>query len=195
VLLAFAEPLVLDPIREPTPAEGYAFSTWSSQLSGHLASPTATLDRLSRRDLEPLDAGAVMEFAGCTIEAVLLLADSFGAPAEEFAWCVALTGRHGRAVLGRYVIPACHDRTLHRALLDNLMAVAAWADWHEPDTQATPALDVPGVPPSQVRRDADRHGADVHVLNVGRTVGHAHAAEPPCRQAPVGQPPCLNFAS
>jgi hypothetical protein len=44
-------------------------------------------------------------------------------------------------------------------------------------TQATPALDVPGVPPPQVRRDADRHGADVHVFKVGRTVGHAPSAE------------------
>ena len=44
--------------------------------------------------------------------------------------------------------------------------------------QATPALDAPGVPPPQVRRDADRHGADVHVLNVARTVGHARSAEP-----------------
>jgi hypothetical protein len=178
VLLAFAEPLVLDPVREPTPAEAEAFSTWSSQLSGHLSSSDATLDQLSPRDFGPLDAGAVMEFAGCTIEAVLLLADSLGAPAEEFAWCIALPGRLGRAVLGRFVIPARYDRTRYRALLDNLLAVAAWADWHEPDTQTTPALDVPGAPPPQVRRDADRHGADVHVLNVGRTVGHAHAAEP-----------------
>ncbi|MCW2581880.1 MAG: hypothetical protein JWQ53_670, partial [Klenkia sp.] len=98
VLLAFAEPLVLDPVREPTPAEAEAFSTWSSQLSGHLASPDATLDQLAPRDFGPLDAGAVVEFAGCTIEAVLLLADSLGAPAEEFAWCVALPGRLGRAV-------------------------------------------------------------------------------------------------
>jgi hypothetical protein len=178
VLLAFAEPLVLAPVREPTPAEAAAFSTWSTQLSGQLASPDATLDQLAPRDFGPLDAGAVMEFAGCTIEAVLLFADSLGAPADEFAWCVALPGRHGRAVLGRFVIPARHDRTRYRALLDNLMAVAAWADWHEPDTAATPALDAPGVPPPQVRRDADRHGADVHVLNVGRTVGHAHSAEP-----------------
>jgi hypothetical protein len=44
-------------------------------------------------------------------------------------------------------------------------------------TQATPALDVPGVPPPQARRDADRHGADVHVLKVGRTVAHAPSAE------------------
>lgn len=178
VLLAFAEPLVLDPTRRPTPAEAEAFAAWSSQLSRHLASPEATLDQLSRRDFGPLDAGAVMEFAGGTIEAVLLLADSLGAPADEFAWCVALPGRLGRAVLGRFVIPARHDRTQYRALLGNLLAVAAWADWHEPDTAATPALDVPGVPPPQVRRDADRHGADVHVLNVGRTVGHAHGAEP-----------------
>ena len=120
----------------------------------------------------------MLEFAGCSIEAVLLLADSLGAPAEEFAWCIALPARHGRATLGRFVIPARHDRTRYRALLGNLLAVAAWADWHEPDTETTPALDLPGTPPPRLRRDADRHGADVHVLNVGRTVGHAHAAEP-----------------
>jgi hypothetical protein len=179
VLLAFAEPLVLDPVRAPTRAEAEAFATWSTRLSAHLSSPTAPLGELSRQDLGRLDAAAVIEFAGCSVEAVLLLADSLGAPAEEFAWCVAVPGRLGRAVLGRYVIPAWHDRTSYRALLGNLLAVTAWADWHEPDTETTPALDLPGAPPPQLRRDADRHGADVHVLNVARTVNHAsHAAAP-----------------
>jgi hypothetical protein len=109
---------------------------------------------------------------GATIEGVLLLGDSEGLPSDRFAWCLAVPAPIG--VLGRWVLPARRDLTAFSEVIDALLAVAAWADWHEPPD--------PGDSTTNHRRSAAlQHAAalgKVHVLNATRTSSTAARSNP-----------------
>lgn len=199
VFLAFAEPLVLDPetfsvsqdARQPHGTAGHnaadrkgAFESWRSlsQIAhdayGRDETAGAVCEALSRssRDdswqLESIDD--LIRHHGAHVEGMLLLGDQLGRPADLFAWCLTIPGAYG-STLGRFVIPALRSKTQYRDVVDNLTAVVAWAQWHEPD-QST-SLPV-GMTPAEVedlllsqdfQRNAKRAGPGIRVIDVGTT--------------------------
>ncbi len=109
---------------------------------------------------------------GALIEGVLLLSDYEGIPNGRVAWCIAVPARTG--VLGRWALPAHRDRTAYADQIDTLLAVAAWADWHEPGDPETTTT-------SHRRSAALQHAAaagKVHVLNATRTASVAARTNP-----------------
>jgi hypothetical protein len=189
VFMAFAEPLEVGPTAEATPDQTVVLRAFDSAV-------TSLRDRSQEPVLEDLlfkpgcidhlgelSVADVLDVRGGRIEGVLLLADSMGRLEDTFAWCVSLpSGPAGSA--GRHIIPAALDATLHRPLVENFVAVAAWADWHEPDdaTSLPPGLsnkeleDLTGS--ASFRRDADRSGAGgVRVLNVRSSIRSSEPTE------------------
>lgn len=191
VFLAFAEPLVINPRREPTTEETRGLINLEAALSFLLdADPDPTMYKLIE---ETDDYGLfglftvddVLSFHGARIEGLLLLSDSLGRVGDTFAWCVRVPGRrHGS--LGRFVIPASMSAAGYRTVVENLIAVVAWADWHEPDietavppgTRLSDVVDLMDTP--AFKRDADRVGAgNVHVLNVRSTLRRGSSSAAP----------------
>lgn len=181
VFLAFAEPLLVPPRRQRTAPEEWAHRemvrTIASRSPGLMAVWGALVP--PRPDDDPMELPALadmLDHDGAAIEGVLLLADSMGRVSDTMAWCVRL-GVDAPASLGRHLIPASLSATIHRHLVENLIAVAAWADWHDPDDElATAGLDGPTIrelaKKPTFRRDADRAGAGgVRVLNTRATHG------------------------
>lgn len=182
VLLVPAEPLRLEPIVADDPDVRLALL---DEAALRLSSPDEAPDLFDLVGL-PFDSelwndlpelGQLISACGALVEAVLLLGDSQGRPSDLFAWCLAVPGRSG-GLLGRIVLPARRSRTAYRAQITNLLAVAAWGDWHPPDTE----LVVPDRPADLTRligtdafrRMEARGGAGaVRVLNVRRTAGRS----------------------
>jgi hypothetical protein len=182
VFLAFAEPLALDPTRPlSTPEETEQWKLLSAVAHDSLRGDVTVGQFISDRDISrgneswlSIDIDGAIEQVGAQIEGVLLLSDEYGQPTDLFAWCLAVPGAYG-SPLGRFVIPASRSTTQYRDVIDNLTAVVAWAQWHEPDD----STDVPlGIPLAEVeaqistadfQRDAKRSGAGIRVIDVGAT--------------------------
>lgn len=180
VFLAFAEPLLLEPSATPTPAEVDRWKSLSQVTHDALRANESLGDLIasrSRADLSDMSAPGLDEMLtsfGAQVEGVLLLSDSLGRPDDLFAWCFTIRGAYG-ASLGRFVVPASRSVNQYRDVVDNLTAVVAWAQWHEPDvtTEVPPgmaAADVDAVVSApSFKRDAKRAGAGIRVVNVGAT--------------------------
>jgi hypothetical protein len=181
VFLAFAEPLVLEPTisrSELTEEKRAVLSEVTHDLYRDNGSVSSGFEHAFSRthpDLMVLPTVDEMlsEF-GAHIEGVLLLADSLGRPEDRFAWCLTFPGAYG-TTLGRFVVPALRSTTEYRDVVDNLTAVVAWAQWHEPD-QSTDVplgvgrgeLDAYITDPDFVR-NARRAGAGIRVVDVRAT--------------------------
>lgn len=181
VFLAFAEPLVLEPVREREPKAMAKWLTLSAVAHDVLRDDVPLDDLVSsvvpingEGEWPVLDLEQAIAMFGAQVEGLLFLADAFGRPTDRFAWCVAVPGAYGSPV-GRFVLPASRSLTRYRDVVDNLTAVVAWAQWHEPDATTQVPL---GSTPSEVeaitstsdfRRDAKRSGAGIRVIDVGST--------------------------
>ena len=188
VFMAFAEPLEIGPTLPATVEQAAVlrdFDSTVTSLRDHSEDPTLRDLLFSpgcADHLGELSVAEVLDIRGGSVEGVLLLADSLGRLDDTFAWCLSLpSGLAGS--MGRHIIPASLTGTLHRALVENLVAVASWADWHDPDAStALPTglsrdevLDLTGS--ASFRRDADRSGAGgVRVLNVRSSVKPSEAS-------------------
>ncbi|MFB9178569.1 hypothetical protein ACFFX1_10550 [Dactylosporangium sucinum] len=174
VLLCCSDPIVVPPAE---PGSAASLTT----LDARLLELTRTTRPVSLADIHPSPAGTpvtlweAISARGALVEAVLLLGDSLGHLDDLFAWCLAVPSATG-GMLGRYVVPARRSTTRWAAEVGNLAAVAAWADWHEPDRE----LRLPDAgnragwerlgTASDFRRLARYGGAGaVRVLNVKRT--------------------------
>lgn len=182
VFLAFAEPLILEATSPSSaPADAEQWKLLSAVAHDSLRGDVTVGQFISDRDISrgnehwmSIDIDGAIERVGAHIEGVLLLADEYGRPTDLFAWCLAIPGAYG-SPLGRFVIPALRSTSQYRDAVDNLTAVVAWAQWHEPDD----STDVPlGIPLSEVeaqistadfQRDAKRSGAGIRVIDVGST--------------------------
>jgi hypothetical protein len=129
----------------------------------------------------PVGVADVLACHGGKVEAVLLLADDQGRLRDEFAWCLALDVDVPGAVAGRVCIPASRQRAGAAAtsMVGNLAAVAAWGDWHEPDTELTLPEHISPAQADRLRTDPTfrrlepRGGtAAVRVLDITRTARH-----------------------
>lgn len=180
VFLAFAEPLALGAIAA-SPEDSKAWRLMSeiahdasrdnldlmSVIQAHLRSPHD-----NTWTAPPLEDAIVQ--LGAQVEGLLLLADSFGRPEDLFGWCISVPALYG-STLGRFVIPASRASTAYRDAVDNLTAVVAWAQWHEPDDDTAAPF---GISPADLdelvaakdfRRNGRRSGAGVRVVDVGAT--------------------------
>ena len=173
VLLTLADPLHLAPTATPTPDEQTILNELDHLIDVLHHDPATTLGDLEGR-IDPLGlwnhwptAGRLLELRGAHIEALLLLADSLGRPCDTFAWCLAIPTRAGRCLL-RLTVPASRAATSWSAIIDNLAAVCAWADWHQPDYHPSQHGASSAAPPPGHGR-ATPGGDNVHVLNITRT--------------------------
>jgi hypothetical protein len=176
VLLAFSDPIVITPtVSDPDPALDARDAAILDLLQQRSREP-----RVSDFVLPPGDPGATLWQAiasrGAVVEGVLLQGDSLGNLDDMFVWCLAVPSLNG-CMLGRFAVPARRSATRWSAEVTNLAAVAAWADWHEPDSELRlPAEHDKGRwsdlnRSSDFRRLAQRGGAgSVRVLNVKRTI-------------------------
>jgi hypothetical protein len=117
----------------------------------------------------------VLAARGAQVEAVLLLGDALGRLDDVFAWCLAIPAASG-GVLGRFTVAARRSATRFASQIDNLAAVAAWADWHPPDRELAIPAHASGRELAKLTSGAEfrkleaRGGAgSVRVLNVSRT--------------------------
>lgn len=173
VFLTLGKPIVLDPQPgAPTPDLGpldrftvhwLRYGNVNDHNDWILAKPHA-INHVTLTDL--------IAARGALIEGVILLADTEGNPNGRFAWCLAVPGLYG--VLGRWIIPAHRDRTVYADQIDALLAVAAWADWHQPPDVDTPTTTHQRSAALQ-RAAAAGH---VHVLNAARTASAAARSHP-----------------
>jgi hypothetical protein len=193
VFLAFAEPLVLEPAVTAT-AETKAKWRVLSELTHDTYQGNGTaggvVEDLYRRTganawaLPTIDD--MVSELGAHIEGVLLLADSLGRPEDRFAWCLTIPGAYG-STLGRFVVPALRSATEYRDVVDNLTAVVAWAQWHEPDQSTTVPLGVSAedledyISSPDFQRNAKRAGAGIRVVDVRST--HRAAGSRPSRDS------------
>ncbi|XKH58417.1 hypothetical protein LG293_17505 (plasmid) [Citricoccus nitrophenolicus] len=195
VFLAFAEPLVLEPSTEATTQAEKIWHELSTVAHDSYPKGIAArhiTDERAHLDRSPSIDEAISE-RGAHIEGVLMLADSLGRVQDQFAWCLAIPGDYGSA-LGRYVIPARRSATEYRALIDNLTAVVAWAQWHEPDESTTVPLGAVGddlealVSSADFQRNARRSGSGIRVVDVKSThrspAPSAGSGEPESHVAP-----------
>lgn len=177
VLLIPADPLVLPATRDPDQLE-----------TQQLAALDVGLRRLTARDDEPsigdvllapapdywnapMNLGALLAVRGANVEAVLLLADADGRLADTFAWCLAIPSGVPDALTCRMTLPARRSMTRWRDEIDNLAALAAWADWHAPDNGP---ISPPGAKAAQPLGGSRNHGGlldAVRVLDVTATSG------------------------
>lgn len=179
VLLAFAEPLVLEPTTTLTPETEEKWRVLSEithdvYRGNHSAGEVveARSRHLGAGDVPTIDV--MISELGAHVEGVLLLGDALGRPEDLFAWCVTISGAYG-STLGRFVVPALRSTTGYRDVVDNLTAVVAWAQWHEPDQSTAVPM---GVSPEDLvdyissadfQRNAKRAGAGIRVVDVGAT--------------------------
>lgn len=186
VLLTFAEPLLLQPQQDPDVDEQRLWKKISDVLSfkmGRTSEVTVesaffaeytVLQDDANDDQTPTSVEQMVRNFGGYIEGVLLLADALGRPDDRFAWCLTIPGAYGET-LGRFVLPAQRSKTEYRDTIDNLTAVVAWAQWHEPDPETIVPLGLPLdevkaiVSTSEFKRTAKRTGSDLRVIDVGRT--------------------------
>jgi hypothetical protein len=173
VFLALGKPITLEPQAGATAVDTERMERMSVQIVHSSRANSSKNWLLSRSiDVNRINLLDLIASVGAIIEGVLLLGDSEGLPSGRFAWCLAVPAPVG--VLGRWVLPAHRDRTAYSNQVDALLAVAAWADWHEP-----PA---PGDTTTNHRRSATlQHAAaagGVHVLNAIWTSSTAARSNP-----------------
>jgi hypothetical protein len=195
VFLAFAEPMVLEPTIgavAQTEEKWRVLSAITHDLyRGNGSAGSGINDRVRRAGgliaLPTIDE--ILSERGAHIEGILLLSDSLGRPADRFGWCLTIPGAYG-STLGRFVVPALRSATEYRDVVDNLTAVVAWAQWHEPDQSTEVPLgvsigDLEGyVSSTDFRRNAKRAGAGIRVVDVRST--HRGAGPRPSRV--IGEP-------
>jgi hypothetical protein len=176
VFLALGKPIVLDPLADApsVDVEQLEKATLNLLYDRDLSNPRTWLLNVITKanEVNVLDLVAAR---GARIEGILLLADDQGTTTGRFAWCLAVPGRAG--MLGRWVLPAHRERTIYSDQIDAMIAVAAWADWHQPAD--------PAIPTSSHRRSAalQRAAANggVHVLSAARTPAASSRKGPPTR--------------
>lgn len=181
VFLAFAEPLVLEPnqeLSEEASARWRAISAMAHDAFRDNRSAGDVLEEFTRLEnpefWSPMAFDDLVAEFGAVVEGLLLLADPLGRPEDAFAWCLTIPGAYG-ATLGRFVVPALRSATAYRDVVDNLTAVVAWAQWHEPDQSTEVPLGVPVqdledlMASTDFQRNAKRAGAGIRVVNVGAT--------------------------
>lgn len=181
VFLSFAEPLVIDPSDTVTAQTKKMWEELSAiahdvyrdnRTASFVAEERVRLAKGASRVPPTIDE--MLGGVGGHIEGVLLLADSLGRPQDSFAWCLAIPGAYG-STLGRFVIPALRSTTAYRDVVDNLTAVVAWAQWHEPDQSTAVPLGISRedleahISSADFQRNARRSGGDVRVVDVGST--------------------------
>jgi hypothetical protein len=180
VFLAFAEPLVLEPVAA-TAETGEKWQMLSEiahdAYRGNGAASAVAEDFYRRSNgntwaLPTIDD--MLSGLGAHVEGILLLADSLGRPEDRFAWCLTIPGAYG-STLGRFVVPALRSATDYRDVVDNLTAVVAWAQWHEPDQSTTVPVGVSAddledyISTPDFQRNAKRAGAGIRVVDVRST--------------------------
>jgi hypothetical protein len=155
VFLAFADPILLPPIDNNPGSEHYqrirrsaaarpgpdtdpCSLTWRTVMENNLTSAAEAESRQTTFAAVP----SLLRYHGAAVEGLLLLAEPDGHPLDQFAWCLALTDPETGDILGRDIIIANRSRTTYRTLIDNMLAVVAWADWHH-DLHAEPAAGPP----------------------------------------------------
>lgn len=164
VLLALGKPIVLEPQACAPNVDVEALEKANlTFLNGRDLTNARNWLLNTVTDVNAINLLDLIAARGARVEAILLLADDEGVATGRFAWCLAVPGRTG--MLGRWVLPAHRDRTVYTEQIDNLMAVAAWADWHEP---ADPAVATSTHNRSAALQRAAARGR-VHVLNAART--------------------------
>lgn len=181
VFLSFAEPLVIDPSGLATAQTDKMWEELSAiahdvyrdnRTASFVAEERGRIAKGASR-VPPTIDGLLSE-VGAHIEGVLLLADSLGRPQDSFAWCLAIPGAYG-STLGRFVVPALRSTTDYRDVVDNLTAVVAWAQWHEPDQSTAVPLGISQedledhIASADFQRNARRAGAGIRVVDVGST--------------------------
>ncbi len=173
VLLALGKPMVLEPLAGAASVDVESLERANlTFLNGRDLSNARNWLLSTVTDVNGVNVLDLIAARGARVEGILLLADDEGAATGRFAWCLAVPGRTG--VLGRWVLPAHRDRTAYGEQIDNLMAVAAWADWHEP---ADPAIATSTHSRTAALQRAAARGR-VHVLNAARTSSAAARSNP-----------------
>jgi len=177
VFLAFADPILLPPVDEnpddqhhqrvrrsaaavPGPDTNPRALTWRKVMENRV---TTAAEAESREDTFA-SITSLLRYHGAAVEGLLLLADPDSRPLDRFAWCLALTDPETGAILGREVVIASRCHTAYRTLIDNMLAVVAWADWHH-DQHAGPA---PAGGHDAEWEDAAGLASDVHILDTRR---------------------------
>ena len=107
----------------------------------------------------------LLDHQGAFVEAVLLFADPEGRPRDLFAWCLAIPDTETGHILARTVLPASLSRTAYADVINNLIAVVGWAEWHPPHHVTGPAASATRVGTSRAEHDPRDH---VYVLRAGR---------------------------
>ena len=195
VFLAFAEPLVLEPTINTTAQlqeKWRVFSEITHDLYRDKGTAGSGVEGYYARTLPDLmtlpTIDEMLSELGGHIEGILLLADSLGRPEDRFAWCVTIPGAYG-STLGRFVVPALRSATEYRDVVDNLTAVVAWAQWHEPDQSTDVPLEVSEkdledyISSPDFQRNAKRTGAGIRVVDVRST--YRGAGSRPSRESGV----------
>ncbi|GAA5040255.1 hypothetical protein [Actinopolymorpha pittospori] len=185
VLLCFADPLLMPPI-EASPPEGIQHQLLRSTAAvpGPDMDPRRlTWDSVMMRTVRTAEDAAtrkgslasvwsLIRYYGAAVEALLLFADRDGVPTDDFAWCLALTDPGSGRILGRELVFGRRSLTAHRTIVDNMIAVVSWADWHRDESDQQTRAD--GI----WEQSADR-GSGVHVLDARSIRGRsAHDGGP-----------------
>lgn len=177
VFLAFAEPLALAPLREPTLEEAGALAAADRSTTLTInKSESLRIWHLTNKFSRALRLTNALAARGGQVEGVVLLADALGRISDEFAWCVTIPAG-ARANLGRFVIPSRLSKTAYRDVIENLIAVTSWANWHEPNIgtaippNLTPKEAIRFANQADFKHSIDRAGSGgVRVLNVEATL-------------------------
>lgn len=128
---------------------------------------------------------------GALVDGLVLIADAECRLADEFVWCLAIPDERGGRALARVAVAGRRSATAWATQIDNLAALAAWADWHPPEM----VFELPDDPESPEFRRAlnsgrfrrlERRGAagNVHVLDVSSSLTRHHAGVPTGRIVP-----------
>jgi hypothetical protein len=83
------------------------------------------------------------------------------------AWCLAISDPHTGRILARTTQAADRSHSVYADIINNLIAVLGWAEWHQPPGAAADRLSPRAVTQPGLHRE---HGRDnVHILNAGRS--------------------------
>lgn len=173
ILLALGKPVDLAPLPRSRPVDVERMERMSVEIA-RSRDPKNPKNWVLSRSL-PVNSINLFDLIGdrgAMIEGVLLLGDSEGRPNGRIAWCLAVPAAVG--VLGRWILPARRESTAFSNEIDALLAVAAWADWHEP---ADPETTTTNHRRSATLQQAAAAGK-VHVLDAKRTSSAASRSNP-----------------
>jgi hypothetical protein len=187
VFIGFADPLLLpaaDPsapeehqrrlrrsaAETPEPGRDSKTLTWARVMSWMIG----TAEDAAAREAALVSVAGLLRHHGGAVEGLLLLADAAGVPRDEFAWCIALHDPYSGRVLGREVIAARRTQTQYRAVVDNMIAVVGWADWHPDD----PVRSGAGPGPGDAWERLAGLTSGVHVLDTRTSSAHRATGQP-----------------